>query len=179
MRSGNVPAIMPGGEDTFAELRHRVGQRIEYALPPLQALGARRRHRHPADRALAGRHRAQRGALTHEPGHLIDLMATCVDRRRRAVPGAAQRRSASCRWRGAAWRRHSRQGSRARRRFYWEHEGNRAVVDGQVETGVALPGPLGACTTWKPTAANCATSRAGPARVERMTAPTSVGLRAT
>ena len=56
-----------------------VGHARKHAVPPLQALQPRRRHRHAAHRPLARRHRAPRTNCAPQPGHLIDIMATCVD----------------------------------------------------------------------------------------------------
>src|SRR6185295_11221081 len=74
---------------------------------------------------------AQRGTLTHENGHVIDLMATCLDvagarypdthNGERIIP--MEGRSLAPVFRG---RKVSRSDA-----FYWEHEGNRAVVDGR------------------------------------------------
>ena len=69
-----------------------LGHAQQHAVPPLQALHARRRHLHAADRPLAGGHSqdAQRPART-QPGHLIDIMATVVDVTGAEVPDGVQR----------------------------------------------------------------------------------------
>ena len=58
----------PGGDARPAghlhRLRRGVGERVEHAVPPVQALRARGRHRHPADRPLARRHRPPRRTRT-------------------------------------------------------------------------------------------------------------------
>ena len=37
---GNVPGLMPGGPAHVPELRPAVGERLQHAFPPVQALGA-------------------------------------------------------------------------------------------------------------------------------------------
>ena len=73
----------------------------------------------------------QSGAITHEPGHVIDLMATCLDvagvdypdtyndNRIKPLEGKSLR---------PVFESGRRQGHEA---IYWEHEGNRAVRQGQ------------------------------------------------
>ena len=131
MRPGNAPSIMPGGEDTFAS--YGIGWANASNTPF-------RRYKHWVHEGgiatpLIARWPggiARRGAITHENGHLIDLMATCVDVSGAQVPGRVTTASAFCRWRAAAWRPRSRGKKIARDdAFYWEHEGNRAVVDGR------------------------------------------------
>ncbi len=58
LRQRSRPHAGPG--EHLPELRHRVGEPLQHAVPPLQALDPRRRHLHPAHRALAERHRATR-----------------------------------------------------------------------------------------------------------------------
>ena len=82
----------------------------------------------------------QSGAITHEPGHVIDLMATCLDiagvdypdtyngNRIKPLEGKSLR---------PVFESGRRQGHEA---IYWEHEGNRAVRQGQWEAGLALRG---------------------------------------
>ena len=81
-RCGTGPGVLPG-RGYVRRLRLRLGERVEHAVPRVQALGARRRHQHAADCALAGWHpRSAAESCGNSPGHLIDLMATCVDRGR-------------------------------------------------------------------------------------------------
>ena len=162
------PSIMPGRRRHLRELRHRLGQRLEHAVPPLQALGARRRHRDAADRALAGQASAAGNAITHEPGHLIDLMATCVDVVGRAVSRAARRTAAILPMEGRSLRpAFQAETSRRDDAIYWEHEGNRAVVDGQAGSWCRASRIAGSCTTWRPTAASCTTSQCRTLTVSR------------
>lgn len=55
VRFGNDRDIVPG-PGHLSELRDGLGQPLELALPPLQALHPRGRHLDPADHALAGGH---------------------------------------------------------------------------------------------------------------------------
>jgi arylsulfatase len=129
MRPGNSPAIMPGGEDTFAS----------YGIAWANASNTPfRRYKHWVHeggiatpfiaRWAVGIER--RGALTHESGHIIDVMATCVD-----VAGAAYPESHDgapilpMEGRSVAPAFHGKKIVRDDA-FYWEHEGNRAMIDG-------------------------------------------------
>lgn len=79
----------------------------------------------------AGMAAARKGQLESEPGHLIDIMATCVDAAGATWPGehAGQKirpmegKSLRPLLQGAPFQRTEP--------LYWEHEGNRAVRDGQ------------------------------------------------
>jgi arylsulfatase len=68
----------------------------------------------------------QKSGITHEPGHLIDLMATCLD-----VSGATYPKDKTP-LEGKSllpvFRTGKREGHEA---IYWEHEGNRAVRQGK------------------------------------------------
>ena len=138
MRSGNSPSILPGGEDTFAS----------YGIGWANASNAPfRRYKHwvheggiatpmiahwPAGIEHPGR-------LTHEAGHVIDLMATCVD-----VSGARYPQNLSgesirpMEGRSLAPAFHSKKITRGDA-FYWEHEGNRAMVDGRFKLVSRFP----------------------------------------
>jgi arylsulfatase len=73
---------------------------------------------------------ARRNTVTHEPGHLIVPMATCVDVSGAAYP-AHHAGSAVLPMEGSSLR--PAFGGKPIRRddaIYWEHEGNRAVLDG-------------------------------------------------
>ena len=73
---------------------------------------------------------SRKGELEHQPGHLIDLMATCVDVAGADYPGEykggriqpMEGRSLAPAFRG---------GTIEREALYWEHEGNRAVRVGK------------------------------------------------
>ena len=130
MRPGNSPDILPGGEDTFgsygiawANASNTPFRRYKHWVheggiaTPLIARWPRMIERH--------------GALTHENGHIIDVMATCVD-----VSGARYPESFGgsrihpMEGRSLVPAFHGRKIARDDA-FYWEHEGNRAVVDGR------------------------------------------------
>lgn len=123
------PGVMPGGPDTFhgygrgwanvsntpfREFKHWVHE--GGISTPLIAHWP------------AGIDRA--GELEHQPGHLIDIMATCVDLAGAAYPEAIEEepiyplegRSLVPAFRGQAIQREA---------IYWEHEGNRAIRDGR------------------------------------------------
>ena len=78
----------------------------------------------------AGIAREKRGSLVHSPGHLIDIMATCVDLAEADYPATrdghtikpAEGVSLAPAFAGAAINRGTP--------IFWEHEGNRAVRDG-------------------------------------------------
>ena len=73
----------------------------------------------------------QSGAITHEPGHVIDLMATCLDAAGTDYPaihngnGIKPLEGKSLR---PVFETGAREGHEA---IFWEHEGNRAVRQGQ------------------------------------------------
>lgn len=72
---------------------------------------------------------ARNGRITAEPGHLIDIMATCAD-----VAGASYPKEANGKaiqpMEGTSLLPVLKGQATARRLLYWEHEGNRALRDG-------------------------------------------------
>jgi arylsulfatase A-like enzyme len=129
VRVGNIPGLMPGPEDTYQS----------YGIPWANASNTPfRLYKHwvheggissPLIASWPGKTKA--GAITHEPGHLIDVMSTCVD-----VAGAkypAEFRSQRIAPMEGVSLRPAFSGGRPDRRgsIYWEHEGNRAVRDGR------------------------------------------------
>jgi arylsulfatase A-like enzyme len=130
VRIGNLPELMPGAEDTYQS----------YGLPWANASNTPfRRYKHwvheggTATPLIARWPQVIRrhGALDHQPGHLIDLMATCVD-----LAGAKYPET----YRGApivpmegSSLRPAFEGKKIERTdaIYWEHEGNRAMCDGR------------------------------------------------
>jgi arylsulfatase A-like enzyme len=127
MRSGNSPSIMPGGEDTFAS----------YGIAWANASNTPfRRYKHWVhEGGIATPFIARwpsgiesRGTLTHQSGHIIDLGATCVD-----VAGARYPESHDgapilpMEGRSLAPAFHGKKIARSDA-FYWEHEGNRAMI---------------------------------------------------
>jgi arylsulfatase A-like enzyme len=80
-----------------------------------------------------------RGALCHEPGHLIDIMATCVD-----VAGASYPKQRSGQpvqpMEGVSLVPTFAGKSLVERPIFWEHEGNRAVRQGKWKLVSKHPG---------------------------------------
>lgn len=80
------------------------------------------------------------GRIVHSPGHVIDIMATCLDAAGAEYPESYNERAitplegesllAACR--GEEWNRE--------RPIFWEHEGNRAVRVGQWKAVSKYPG---------------------------------------
>jgi arylsulfatase len=100
VQPGNVTGTHARRRRHVPELRHRLGQRVEHALPPLQALGARRRYLHAPDCALAERHPApqlhhSRTGPSHRPdgylrGHFGRAVSRAARRRRDSSDGRPQ-----------------------------------------------------------------------------------------
>ncbi len=125
VRCGNRPDILPGPADTF----------MSYGLPWANVSNAPfRRFKHwvheggistPLVARLPGV--IQRGGIVHQPAHVIDIMATCLDLARVPYPADFNGRpvtppegeSLLPLLSGSKW---SRQAP-----LVWEHEGNRAV----------------------------------------------------
>lgn len=136
---GNVPGLMPGPETTFQS--YGVGWANASNTPF-------RRYKHWVHEGgisspLIARwpnEIKKQGAISREPGHLIDLMATCAD-----VAGASYPRS----WKGQAIT--PLEGRSLRPAFdlkpvgrktplFWEHEGNRALRQDQWKLVSRFPG---------------------------------------
>ncbi len=171
LRQRHPPDARAG--EHLPELRHRVGQPVERAVPPLQALDPRGRHLDAADRALAERHRRARTAAS------ATRPATCPTSWRRSSRRPARpirRRSTaarSIRSKGSRCCRCSRTsgGGREPQADVLGARGQRRGAHRQVEAREALPARRGSCTTWTPTAPSCTTSRRSePARVKEMAA---------
>jgi arylsulfatase A-like enzyme len=129
LRFGNSPSIMPGPEDTFAS--YGIGWANASNTPF-------RRYKHWVHeggiatpmiaRWPAGIHKP--GSLIHQSGHIIDMMATCVD-----VSGAKYPESLDgnhilpMEGRSVAPAFQGKQIARSDA-FFWEHEGNRAMIEG-------------------------------------------------
>jgi arylsulfatase len=81
------------------------------------------------------------GGLTHEPGHLIDLMATCLDAAGAEYPKTIKGREVTPlegRSLVPVFRTGKREGHPE---LYWEHEGNRAVRQGKWKLVARHQGP--------------------------------------
>ena len=77
IRTGNIVGCAPRRSGHLYELRSAVGQRLQRALPPVQALGARGRH--PTPLIVHWPAAIAEPRIEHAPCHVIDLMATCLD----------------------------------------------------------------------------------------------------
>ncbi len=139
VRDGNVPAIMPGADDTYQS--YGIGWANASNTPF-------RLYKHwvheggiatPLIAQWPARLRSG-GRLTHEPGHLIDIMATCLDVAGARYPEdhAGERiqplegKSLLPVLDGKGRAGHSE--------IYWEHEGNRAVRQGRWKLVSRWPG---------------------------------------
>jgi len=138
VRPGNAPSIMPGAPDTFATYG------VEWANASNTPYRLYKHWVHEGGIAspLIARWPkgiTKHGALTHENGHIIDLMATCVDVARAQYPtelNGAPILPMEGRSLAPAF-----QGKKIVRRdaFYWEHEGNRAMLDGKYKLVSRFP----------------------------------------
>ena len=156
-RSAWARRSMPGPADTYVAYGQRLGERVEHAVPRVQALGPRGRHQHAAHRPLAGGHRRRpQGRARERPRP--------PDRRHGDVPG--RRRGDTPKRRGPD----TPEGVSLRPAFagkpldreepiFWEHEGNRAVRAGEVEARRQERPARGSCTTSTPTASSSTTWR--------------------
>jgi len=138
VRPGNAPSILPGGEDTFAS----------YGIAWANASNTPfRRYKHWAHEGgiatpLIARWPGGipgRGAITHESGHLIDIMATCLEVSGARYPESrGGQRILPLEGRSLV---PAFQGKKIARgdAFYWEHEGNRAMVDGRFKLVSRFP----------------------------------------
>jgi len=129
VKVGNVPGVMPGPEETYQS----------YGIPWANVSNTPfRLYKHwvheggiatPLIARWPGVIR-KTNTLTHEPGHLIDLMATCVDAGGARYPESfAGERIIPLE--GKSLRPIFEKGKRAgHEAIYWEHEGNRAVRQG-------------------------------------------------
>ena len=81
----------------------------------------------------------QRGKLTHQPGHVIDIMATCVDVARAEYPSEYKGNKITP-MEGRSLVPAFGNKSIERQAIYWEHEGNRAVRLGKWKLVSRHPG---------------------------------------
>ncbi len=132
IRYGNDPAVMPGPADTFQS----------YGLAWANASNTPYRlYKHwiheggiatPLIAYCPGFVRAN-NEITHQPGHIIDIMATCVEVSGAVYPGTynghditpLEGKSLSPIFRGGRRQGHSE--------IYWEHEGNKAVRESNLK----------------------------------------------
>ena len=129
VQAGNDPTVMPGAEDTYQS----------YGIPWANASNTPfRRYKHwvheggistPLIAHWPDRIQ-QAGELSHQPGHLIDIMATCLDVAGADYPatfGGQDVTPLEGKSLVPIFGGRQREGHEA---LYWEHEGNRAVRQG-------------------------------------------------
>lgn len=88
----------------------------------------------------AGIPQSRAGSFESQPAHLIDLMATCVDVTQASYPVEVQGRSIQPMEGVSLVRAFSGDPLNRPRPIYWEHEGNRAIRDGQWKLVSKHPG---------------------------------------
>lgn len=126
---GNISGLMPGGEETYQS----------YGIPWANASNTPfRLYKHwvheggissPLIAYWPGKTKA--GSITHQPGHLIDVMATCVDAGGAKYPQERGTHRVTP-MEGTSLRAAFTGGKLNRRNpLFWEHEGNRAIRDGR------------------------------------------------
>ena len=71
------------------------------------------------------------GKLTHQPGHLIDVMATCVDLAKAKYPKKSHGKSVQPMEGVSLYRAFQGENLKRSNPIFWEHEGNRAIRDGR------------------------------------------------
>jgi len=138
VHSGNDPNITPGAEDTYQSY----GIAWANASNTPFRLYKHRMHEGGIATPLIARWPkgiAQRGKLTHQPGHVIDLMATCLEVANLKYPAIS-----------GGFRLTPMEGksllpifqgkTRRQEVLFWEHEGNRAVRDGRWKLVSRYPG---------------------------------------
>ncbi len=132
--NGGKPGVLPGLPDSF----------MSYGLPWANAsntpfrLYKRWVHEGGVASPLIARWPAvvkQNNALTHETGHLIDILATCVDVGGAKYPGAPIQPME-----GRSLLPVLQGGSLGDRKLYWEHMGNRAALEGKWKLVSRYPG---------------------------------------
>ena len=130
MRRGNLPEIMPGPEETYQS----------YGLPWANASNTPFRlykhwvHEGGISSPLIAHWPngiAKKGTITHQMGHIMDVMATCVDAGKATYP-ATYRGNAIKPLEGKSLvpilAGKQRAGYQS---LFWEHEGNRALRQGK------------------------------------------------
>ena len=128
--SATTPTRMPGPENTYQSYGTGLGQPVEHAVPPLQALDPRGRHLDAADRPLAERHRRARARSATR-------RATCPTSWRRSSTSPARPIRDACEGQpiepleGQSLLPVFARDGVERPPMFWEHEGNAAVRIGK------------------------------------------------
>ncbi len=129
VKQGNDPAVMPGPETTYQS----------YGIPWANASNTPFRlykhwvHEGGIATPLIAHWPAgitQAGSVTHEPGHLIDIMATCLDVARADYPHTFDGHSITPLEGKPLTPLFEGRGRPGYEAIFWEHEGNRAVRQG-------------------------------------------------
>ena len=129
VQRGNDPKVMPGPEETYQS----------YGIPWANASNTPfRLYKHwiheggistPLIASWPGRIK-QPGSITHQPGHIIDIMATCVDVAGTTYPASYGGQKITP-LEGQSLAPILRGDQRKPYTNFWEHEGNRAVRQGK------------------------------------------------
>ena len=138
VRRGNLPSIMPGAADTYQSY----GVAWANASNTPFRLYKHWVHEGGISTPLIARWpgRIEPGSMTHQPGHLIDLMATFADVGSARYPEMRKAREVTP-MEGVSLQP-AFQGAKLARRnpIFWEHEGNRAVREGRWKLVSRYPG---------------------------------------
>lgn len=135
--AGNDPDIMPGPPDTFQS----------YGIPWANVSNTPfRLYKHWTHEGGVATplimHWPEgiknRGELCNEPGHLIDIMATCIDVSRAVYPSEHKGHKITP-MEGQSLMPAVKNQASGRRALYFEHEGNRAVIEGKWKLTAAGP----------------------------------------
>jgi arylsulfatase len=139
MQIGNLPTVMPGGEETYQS--YGVGWANASNTP--FRLYKHWVHEGGIATPFIAHWPAQvrkPGSVTTQPGHLIDVMATCVDVGGGKYPKQYEGRAIQPR-EGLSLSSALRGRDNLRgRTLYWEHEGNRAIREGDWKLVSKYPG---------------------------------------
>ena len=135
--AGNDPDIMPGPPDTFQS----------YGIPWANVSNTPfRLYKHWTHEGGVAtplimhwpKGIKKRGRLCDEPGHLIDIMATCIDVSRAVYPSEHKGHKITP-MEGQSLMPAVKNQASGRRALYFEHEGNRAVIEGKWKLAAAGP----------------------------------------
>ena len=156
---GNNPQRHARPGEHLPELRHGLGEPVEHAVPPVQALDPRGRHLDAADRALAGGHRATAARSATRRAICPTSWRPSSTSPARPIPRHWNGQPHRCRWKAQSLVPVLR---RRRRRAAADVLGARRQRRGahrQVEAGAQVSRAVGAvrhgggphrdCTTWR------------------------------
>ena len=139
---GRLEGEEPGRPEVDRVPRQVLGHARQHAVPPLQALHARRRHLHAAHRPLAGRHRQDRnGKLEPQPGHLVDIMPTVVELTGAKYPTEYKGHAIQPMEGASLVPAFAGKPLDRKQPIFLAHEGNRAIRDGKWKLVMKYKGP--------------------------------------